>query len=247
MSSVSVTILGSGDAFASRGLFQAGYMINANGTRILMEAGPALLAAMKRAGIAADEIDLILISHMHGDHFAGLPFLILEYLFETPLRKKLVIAGPRRLEQRTWTLFRTMYPSSDPAKVARKLKFVVLEDGKSVRIGRVRIDTIRVPHTQRDISLAFRIVAGGKSIVFSGDTGWTEELIPFSAGADLFLCECTYFQSRYDFHLSYPQIAANRERFTARRMVLTHIGREVIDRRSEVELEMASDGMTIDV
>ena len=247
MSAVSVTVLGAGDAFASRGLFQAGYLINANGTRILMEAGPALLASMKRSGIAPDEIDLILISHMHGDHFAGLPFLILEYMFETPLRRRLVIAGPRRLEQRTWALFRAMYPASDPAKVARKLKFVVLEAGKSVRIGRVRIDTIRVPHTERDISLAFRIVTGGKSIVFSGDTGWIEELVPFSAGADLFLCECTYFQSRYDFHLSYPQIAANRHRFTARRMVLTHIGREVIDRRSEVELEMASDGMKIDV
>ncbi len=247
MSAVSVTILGAGDAFASRGLFQAGYVINANGTRILMEAGPALLGSMKRSGIGPGEIDLILISHLHGDHFAGLPFLILEYLFETPLRRKLVIAGPRRLEQRTWALFRTMYPSSDPAKVARKLKFVVLEAGKSVRIGRVRIDTIRVPHTERDISLALRVVAGGKRIVFSGDTGWTEELIPFSAGADLFLCECTYFQSSYDFHLSYPQIAANRDRFTARRMVLTHLGREVLDRKSEVAFEMASDGMTIDV
>jgi ribonuclease BN (tRNA processing enzyme) len=83
--------------------------------------------------------------------------------------------------------------------------------------------------------------------VFSGDTGWTEQLIPLSAGADLFLTECTYFETKTDFHLSYPLIAANRGRFSARRMILTHIGREVLERMREVEIEMASDGMTIDL
>ena len=247
MSAVSVIVLGAGDAFASRGLLQAGYVIDANGTRILMEAGPTVLASMKRCAIAPGDIDLVLVSHMHGDHYGGLPFLILEYMFETPLRKNLVIAGPRGLERRTWALFHDLYPECDPSKVARKLKFVVLEPGKSTRLGRFKVNTIRTPHTIKDVSLAFRIEAAGKSIVFSGDTGWTEELIPFSAGADLFLTECTFFQTKTDFHLSYPRIAANRGRFSARRMILTHIGREVLERMSQVEIEMASDGMTIDL
>jgi len=247
MSAVSVTVLGAGDAFASSGMFQAGYMIDANGTRILMEAGPAALASMKRCAISPGDIDLVLISHLHGDHFGGLPFLILEYMYETRLRKTLVIAGPRRLEQRTWALFRGMYPASDSSKVARKLKFVVLAPGKSPRLGRCKVSTIRTPHTAKEMSLAFRIEAGGKTIAFSGDTGWTEKLIPLSANADLFLCECTYFQTMTDFHLSYPMIAANRERFSARRMVLTHLGREVLERSSKVAFEMAFDGMKIDL
>ena len=247
MSGASVTVLGAGDAFASHGLFHAAYAIEANGTRILMEAGPTALTSMKRCAIAPDDIDLVLISHLHGDHFSGLSPLILEYMFESPLRKTLVIAGPRHLEQRTWALFRAMYPEFDTSKVARKLKFVVLEPGKSTRLGRFKVSTIRTPHTVKDISLALRIEAGGKTIVFSGDTGWTENLVPFSAGADLFLTECTFFNTRTDFHLSYPQIAANRGRFSARRMILTHIGREVLERSSEVEFEMARDGMTIDL
>src|SRR5580700_2126545 len=105
MSAVNLTVLGPGDAFASRGLFQAGYTIEANGKRILMEAGPTLLVSMKRCGISPADIDLILISHLHGDHFAGLPFLILEYMYETPLHKPITIAGPRNLEERTWALF----------------------------------------------------------------------------------------------------------------------------------------------
>ena len=247
MSAVNAIVLGAGDAFASGGLHQASYVIDANGSRILMEVGPSALASMKRCAIAPGDLDLVLISHLHGDHFGGLPFLILEYLFETRLRKNLVIAGPRRLEQRTWALFRGMYPEIDSSRVARKLKFVVLEPGKTTRLGRFRVSTIRTPHTVKDVSLAFRVEAAGKHIAFSGDTGWTEQLIPFTAGADLFLTECTFFQTQTDFHLSYPQIAANRERFSARRMVLTHVGREVLERMREVEIETASDGMTIDL
>jgi len=247
MSSVSVIVLGAGDAFASRGMFQAGYVIDVNRSRILMEAGPAVLASMKRCAISPAELDLVLISHLHGDHFGGLAYLILEYLHETPLRKSLVIAGPRGLEQRTWALFHDLYPESDTSKVARKLKFVVLEPGKNARLGRVKVDTIRTPHTVKDISLAFRIDAGGKTVAFTGDTGWTDELIALSDDADLFLSECTFFKTKTDTHLSYPQIVAKRDRLSPRRLVLTHLGREVLDRASKVEFEMASDGMTIDL
>ena len=228
-------------------MFQAGYFIEANGTRILMEAGPSLLASMKRCGLSPADIDLVLSSHLHGDHFGGLAYLILDYMHETPRRRNLTIAGPRGLEQRTWALFRTLYPDSDTSKIARKLKFVVLEPGRPVRLGRCRVDAIRTPHTVKDISLAFRIDAGGKTIAFSGDTGWTDNLISLSAGADLFLIECTFFKTRMDTHLSYPMIAANRARFSARRMILTHLGREVLERLSKIDMEIASDGMTIDL
>jgi ribonuclease BN (tRNA processing enzyme) len=97
-------------------------------------------------------------------------------------------------------------------------------------------------------SLAFRIEIGGRMIVFSGDSGWTEDLVPFTAGADLFLCECTYFESEHlDFHLNYPLLAKARDRLQVKRMVLTHLGREVLDRAPEVAIEMASDGMRIEV
>jgi len=245
-----VTVLGTGDAFASRGRFQSGYMVEANGYRILMEAGPTAICAMKRLNFAPADIDLILISHLHGDHFAGLPFLLLDYVWEKPRRTNLTIAGPKRLEERTWRLFRTMFPRPSGAveKIARKLKFVVIEPGCDVKFGKARVSAIRTPHMKQDVSLALKVALDGKTMVFSGDSGWTEDLVAFSAGADLFLCECTYFDSaQLDFHMNYPQLAANRGRFDVGRFVLTHIGREVLDREGEVQLEMAFDGMKIRV
>ena len=243
-----VTILGSGDAFASRGSCPACYIIEGAGKTILMEAGPALVPLLKRAGFAPADLDLALISHLHGDHFGGLPFLILEYMWESRLTKTLTIAGPRRLEQRTWTLFENMFSHFPEEKVARLLKFEVLEPAQSRDFGAIKVATIRTPHTTPDVSLAFRITLGGKTIVFSGDTGWTEELVPFCDGADLFICECTYFDStELKFHLNYPLLAQQRSRFNVGRMVLTHIGREMREHESDVKIEMAFDGMELEV
>ncbi len=245
---VTVTLLGTGDAFASFGRSQSGYLIDAPGGRILMEAGPGLLPALKGNGVPTDSFDLLLISHLHGDHFAGLPFLILDYMWETPRKKLLTIAGPPRLEQRTWTLTRTMFPHFELGKIKHKLKFVVLEPGSSTRLGKFKVSAIRSPHTKPEISLSIRIDGGGKSIVFSGDSGWNDELVELSAGADLFLCECTYYEStQLTFHLNYPLLAANRDKFKVRRMVLTHLGREVLSRADEIALEMGYDGMKIEI
>jgi ribonuclease BN (tRNA processing enzyme) len=245
---VTVTLLGTGDAFASFGRSQSGYLIDAPAGRILMEAGPCLLQTLKSGGHSTDSFDLLLISHLHGDHYGGLPFLILDYMFETRRKRVLTIAGPSKLEERTWQLTRTMFPHFELDKIRHKVKFVVLEPETSTRLGKFKVSAIRSPHTKPDISLSLRIDGGGKSIVFSGDSGWNDELVEFSAGADLFLCECTYYESAHlTFHLNYPQLAANRDKFKVRRMVLTHLGREVLSREAEVALEMGYDGMKITI
>jgi ribonuclease BN (tRNA processing enzyme) len=247
-SQVEVTFLGTGDAFCSGGRFQSGYLLEGRDWRVLLEAGPTVVCAMKRMAIDPSQLDLICISHLHGDHYAGLPFLFLEYLFERPPRKPIVIAGPPRLEERAWRLFHTMYPftRADVARLKRQLKFVLLEPGAKKQLRGVRIETIRTPHMQRESSLALKIVLDGKTIAFSGDSGWTDDLIGFTAGADLFLCECTYFESAHlEFHMNYPQLAAQRDRFDVKRLILTHVGREVLQHAQELRLETATDGMKV--
>lgn len=246
---VHLTFLGTGDAFASHGRFQSAYFIDAEECQILMEAGPTVLCAMKRTGVAPGNLDLILISHLHGDHFGGLPFLILEYLWESPRRKPLKIAGPPQLEQRTWRLFNTMFPfsSGDLERVKRNLEFVELEPDRKVRFGKVEVESLRVPHMKRDLCLALKVRIGGKTIAFTGDTGWIDELVGFAAGADLFLCECTYFDNPLGVHLSYPLLESKRHNFDVKRMMLTHIGREVLERGPELKMELAADGMRVEV
>src|SRR5262249_2952190 len=144
---------------------------------ILLEAGPDILGMLKRAQVATDSIDILIISHLHGDHFAGLPFLFLEYLFERPRATPLVLVGPPKLEERAMALMKAMYPNFDLTKVRKKLKFHVLKAGATDRIGAIRISSIRSPHTDPDISLSIKLDIEGRSIAFSGDSGWNERLI----------------------------------------------------------------------
>jgi ribonuclease BN (tRNA processing enzyme) len=246
---VNFSFLGTGDAFATDGRFQSGYLLEAHNYRVLMEAGPTVLCAMKRMKIAPDDLDLILISHLHGDHYGGLPFLILEYIYESPLRKPITVAGPPRLEERTWLLFETMFPRTrgDLKRVRDKLRFVVLEPGVAHKAGKLKIETIRTPHMRYEASLALKFALDGKTIVFSGDSGWTDEMISFAAGADLFVCECTYFESAHlNFHMNYPELERRRSEFDVGRMILTHVGREVLAKH-DLKLEIGHDGLKIEV
>src|SRR5262249_47831848 len=109
MQSVRVTFLGSGDAFSAGGSFQAAYLVQRSGTAFLLDFGSATLTSLKRHRMDADLIDWIALSHLHGDHFAGLPYLFLEYTYQQPRSRPLRILGPPGTKERVWALYRAAY------------------------------------------------------------------------------------------------------------------------------------------
>ena len=84
--------VGCGDAFGSGGRFNTCFHITGERANLLVDCGASSLVAMKRFGIARDDIDVVLITHFHGDHFGGLPFLVLDAQI-TGRRRPLIIAG----------------------------------------------------------------------------------------------------------------------------------------------------------
>lgn len=244
---VQVTVLGAGDAFGSGGRRQSSYLVRGPSATFLMDAGPTVLAALKDAGRNSEEIDFILLSHLHGDHFGGLPFMIMEYLFERPRQRELLIAGPVGTPKRVMDLFRNMYKEASRRELPYRLRFETLVADESVTIGGVVVEPFAVPHQQREPSLGLTTRLDGKTILYSGDSGWTEEFVQRTGGVDLFLCECCYWETEVDFHINYPQFERNRGRIGARRIVLSHLGREVLGKLDRVKEECARDGMVIDL
>jgi ribonuclease BN (tRNA processing enzyme) len=247
MQSVQVTFLGIGDAFSACGNHQAAYLVQGNGATFLLDCGAATLTSMKRHGIDAAAVDLIVLSHLHGDHFAGLPYLFLEYTYEQCRQRPLRIAGPPGTAERVRTLFRATYGDLASKPLPFEIAFTEMAPQERVTFEAVSIDPFRVPHQETEISLGMRVGVAGRTILYSGDTGWTEELITRSEKTDLFICECCFFESRLPVHLDYPRLVEHRARFGAKRMILTHLGREVLARRAEVELELASEGLIVEV
>jgi ribonuclease BN (tRNA processing enzyme) len=242
-----ITVLGAGDAFSSGGRRQSAYFVEAGDTSFLLDCGTTTLLALKTLGIAAEQVDFVAISHLHGDHFGGLPFLFLEYLYEKPRSKPLVIAGPPGVEERVRTLHKVMYRELSERPVCFPLHFHELAPGQAETLCGIELFPFRVPHQEKDISFGYRITAGDKALLYSGDCGWNENLIRYSQNTDLFICECCYFSTQTSFHISYPQLAAQHSRMGCKRLLLSHVGREVLERLSEVSLECAYDGLVVEV
>ncbi len=247
MSVVRVNFLGSGDAFNAGGRHHASYLVNTGETAFLLDCGTTALASLKCERIDPGMIDGIFLSHLHGDHFAGLPFLFLEYIFESPRNRPLTIAGPPGTEERVSALFAAMYRDLAKKPLPFKVEFIELSPDRSLTWSSVRLDSFRVPHQETEISLGIEAHIGRHRILYSGDTGWTEELVRHSAGTDLFICECSFFETRHPFHLDYPRLRENQPRFGTSRLVLTHLGREVLAHRKELELELATDGLMVQI
>ena len=245
--SVTVRILGSGDAFNAHARCHASYLVVAPSATVMLDCGPSVLLAMHRDGISVEAIDAIFLSHLHGDHFAGLPFLFLAWIFDTPRSRPLTIVGPPGTEARVHELFCAMYRDVSQRVLAFPVHYIEVAGGSRTSVGGVALLPFAVPHQPTEVSLGYRLEVDGKVILYSGDTGWTEALVTHSQGTDLFICECCFYETRVDFHLDYPRIVEQRGRFGCRRLVLSHLGREVLAHRDEVAEQLASDGLLIEV
>jgi ribonuclease BN (tRNA processing enzyme) len=240
-----VVFLGTGDAYSAGGRHTAAYLIEGSEGSLLLDCGPTFLAALNRGKLSADPIDVVFITHLHGDHFGGLPFLFLHCTNMEPRNRPLTIIGPPGIESRVMQLYRAMYADSAEEPMPYAVHFVEAQPGDAlIQVG-MQILPFKVPHQQNPPSYGVEIKAGDKKIVYTGDSGWTEDLVKRTQGADLFICECSFFETRLPTHLDYPRISENLPRFGARRIILTHLGEEVLERQDELEIETGHDGLVV--
>lgn len=240
-------ILGCGDAFGSGGRNQSGYLFESADRLFLLDCGPTTLLAMKRAGLDPCRLDAVILSHLHGDHFGGLPFFFIEYLYLNPRREPLAIAGPPGTEERVRRLFGMMYGGGANTKELPPTNFTVLHPKKSTLVRGIGVAPFQVPHQTDDVSLGLKIAYAGKEILFSGDSAWTELFIEAARGVDLFLCECSFYREQPGMHINYQILSTNLSRLQCKKLLLTHLGEEMLQRRGELPVASAEDGMVLEI
>lgn len=240
-----IQFLGSGDAFGSGGRFQTCIYGQTNSIRFLIDCGASSLIAMKRFGVDPTCIDAILLSHLHGDHFGGLPFFVLDAQLIARRTRPLVVAGPVGVEARVRQAMEVFFPGSSRTPQKFPLEFVELVDAQPATIGPLLVTPYQVVHASGAPPYALRVTCEGKVITYSGDTEWTEHLIQAAQGADLFICEAYFFEKRMKYHLDYTTLVAHRARLGCQRLVVTHMNDDLLRRLSAIEVEWAADGKTI--
>ncbi len=244
MSQVQLQFLGAGDAFGSGGRFQTCLLLRHRESALLIDCGASSLIAMKRAGVDPSEIGWVLLSHLHGDHFGGLPFLILDGQFSRRTRP-LVIAGPPGTRARVEAAMEVFFPGSTGITRRFAVEFVELPERAASAVGPSTVTPFPAQHASGAPSYVLRVECGGKVVVYSGDTEWAESLVEAARGADLFICEAYFFEKKIRYHLDYRTVRDQRGRLECRRLILTHMSQDMLDHVHESEIEWATDGQTI--
>ena len=237
---VRVRFLGTGNAFAAGGRSHACILVEHDGGTLLLDCGASALPAIVRV-LDPERIDAVAVTHLHGDHFVGIPFLLDERKWNGRTRP-ITLAGPPSLEKRVLQV--GAGAGMDFSTLPFECRYVVL-GRKAVTIAGAEIEAIPVKHSPDSEPHGLRVRVGGKLIGYTGDALWTDDLVAIAEGADLFISECTWFSKRDPVHLNAQDLVAHKAELHARRVVLTHLGVESLEHRRDLPFEAAEDGMEI--
>jgi ribonuclease BN (tRNA processing enzyme) len=242
---VSVRFVGSGDSFGSGGRFQTCILVDGPQSRFAIDFGTSSLIALAQQGIEHNSIDAIVLTHLHGDHCGGVPFLLMDAMLGAKRTRPLIVAGPRDLQRRMGEIREALFPGSRVMTPKFAMTWLEMEPGRPHQV----LDLIVTPqparHTAETNPTAIRVEVGGKVVSYTGDTEWTDEVAKVAAGADLLIAESYYYEKPIKWHLNYPDIAARRQALGARRVILTHMSREMLAHADKVPEECASDGLVV--
>ncbi|MDX2263626.1 MAG: MBL fold metallo-hydrolase [Hyphomicrobiales bacterium] len=248
--SARLTIIGSGDAFGAGGRMQSCCLIEHGGQGVLLDCGATSLVALKRQGVSLLAFDTVLITHLHGDHFGGLPFLLIDWIYVSKRVAPVVIAGPPGIEARFWAACETLYPIISQAPRRFEMLFLEIAPGERATVSGMAVQAFEMKHFSGAPSLAYRMTMDEIVFAFTGDSGWCDAVTQAGQGADLYLMECYQYDLVLDMHLDFQTIHSRRDSLGAKRIMLTHMSEAMLARADEARALgylLAEDGLVIDI
>lgn len=197
MHHLDIQFVGTGNAFAPEGLCWNGFLAN---RRYLFEAPPQALMSLNKLGVNANDLDAVILSHHHGDHFLGLPFLILHWKYMgrlAPIR----IVGPPGTEQLTRDIGSRVYPGL--FEMNYEIEWVVAEPGAKLSIGPLELEPVAVKHdTRLDLSLGYAALLDGRRFAYTGDSALCDAVLDLARGAEVLVSECASRDGKLDIHMN---------------------------------------------
>jgi ribonuclease BN (tRNA processing enzyme) len=212
--------------------------------KILLDCGGSALPAIRRACDPL-EIDAVAITHLHGDHFGGLPFLVMQQKY-APRKRDLLVGGPPSLAARYLEACLALYGDFFDTPLPFEVRISVLGE-RPTPLGPAEVVALPVVHVPKSEPHGFRVRIGERVIAYSGDATWSEALPKLADGADLFICETTTYSTPDPVHLSARELVARRAELRCERVIATHLGRESLANLRQFGVEHAEDGMAIEL
>jgi len=239
--------LGCGDAFGSGGRFNTCCHVTTGLTQFLVDCGASSMIAIRRFGVEPNAIGTIFITHLHGDHFGGLPFFILDAQLVSRRTTPLTVAGPPGLRERLREAMEVLFPGS--ADIARRFQVGVIEldAGAASMVNGITVTPFLMKHACGAPPFALRLECDGKSLAYTGDTEWVDALVPAAREADLFIAEAYFWERKVKYHLDWVTLRSHLGEIRAKRVILTHMSADMLGCSIEDDATVASDGMVVEV
>ena len=244
---VTVRFVGSGDSFGSGGRFQTCILVDGPGARFAIDFGTSSLIALAQQGIEHNSIDVVLLTHLHGDHCGGVPFLLMDAMLSAKRNRPLTIAGPRDVQRRMGDIQEALFPGSHVMQPKFPLTWIELEPGRPQSVAGLTVTPQPARHTQETNPTALRVEVAGKVVAYTGDTEWTDDVAKIALNADLLIAESYFYEKPIKWHLNYPGIREHVGKCGARRVILTHMSKEMLAQAGKVPEECASDGLVVTI
>jgi ribonuclease BN (tRNA processing enzyme) len=242
-----VRFVGSGDSFGSGGRFQTCILLDGPATRFAIDFGASSLIALAQQGISPNSIDAVLLTHLHGDHCGGVPFLLMDAMLAAKRERPLIIAGPAGTEAHLASLREALFPGSHIMTPKFPLAYRELPLGVPSRVLDLLVTPQPARHVPETNPTALRVEVGGRVVAYTGDTEWSDDVARIAAGADLLIAECYFYSKPIKWHLTYAAITERVRASGARRIILTHMSSEMLAHRAEIAEECAEDGMVVEL
>ena len=247
-----VTVLGTNGAWPGRSRPTSGYLLRHDGFNLCVDLGSGTLAALQEH-IAIADINGVVISHAHYDHFLDLyPLYVARYWHEDDLPAIPLVAPTGFFD----FLLRLVHSQERKGNFGSVYEPNEVEPGADAEVGPFRIQTTLLPHWVPNIGT--RISASGSVLTYTGDTGPSEEIERLARGADLLIAEASWQQAPEGiepFHLTARQAGDHAQRAEARRLLLSHfwptddrnLSREQAAETYDGEMTVAEEGLRMEV
>jgi ribonuclease BN (tRNA processing enzyme) len=258
-----VVALGSADAFSSAGRGNTCWLVEDGAPLCTVDFGPTALLALRRLGRDPQELQAVHFTHLHGDHIAGWPFLLVDAVYRAVRKEPLAVSGPPGTRDRLQTLWAASYADA----AARELPFALdvreLGPGESAEICGRRVEALgafhqRPPH----VALSLRLHGPAGVLAFTGDTGPHPGLAALVRGARLLCAECTELRTpethaagaSSDYpaeagrrHLSWDDLRDLLPGLGVPQVALGHLGPDARDAAQSIESEARALGLELRV
>lgn len=210
-----LTVIGSWSGYPKAGEASSGYLLHQDGYHLLLDCGSAVLSKLQNI-LPPEKLNGVFLSHYHADHVADIGVLQHARLIGGLLGKKMDCLP----------IYAHSLNKDEFAKLTYKTitKGISIEENETCAIGPFQARFLKTNHPAD--CLAIRLEADGKSLVYTGDTAFKEELVAFAENADVLLCECSFYGEQDGTaagHMTSVDAGKLGQRARVKKLVLTHL------------------------